>query len=123
MSGREALMKRLTSCTVWCAFMRATMRLPSYSRSWIDVVGLLSSTPSHSPAAAALLLAAAWLLPAPALLLAPRVWPEPPKATYLQAALVHSTINHQDCAQTTNLLSRKQMQLAGCAVFGNLLQK
>lgn len=77
-------MKRLMSCTVWCAFMRATMRLPSYSLSWMEVVGLLSSTPSHSPAAAAaLLLAAAWLLLAPAVLLPPRVLPDPPKATYL----------------------------------------
>lgn len=83
MSGRDARMKRRMSATVWCAFMRATMRLPSYRRSWMDVVGLLSSTPSHSPGAAALL-AAAWLLLAPALLLLPSVLPAPEKATYLR---------------------------------------
>jgi hypothetical protein len=74
---------------VWVVFMRATMRLPSYSLSWIEVVGLLSSTPSHSPAGAALLLAAAWLLLAPAPL-APSVLPEPANATYLQAG-THNT--------------------------------
>jgi hypothetical protein len=80
-SGRDALMKRLMSCTVCVVFMRATMRLPSDSLSWMDVVGLLSSTPFHSPAGAELLPAAAWLLLAPAL--PPRVLPDPANATYL----------------------------------------
>jgi hypothetical protein len=89
MSGLLARIKRRMSATVCVLFMRATMRLPSESRSWIEVVGCDSFTPSHSPGGAELAAAAAaaWLLPAP--LLPPSVLPEPENATYLQASTEH----------------------------------
>jgi hypothetical protein len=90
MSGLLARMKRLISATVCVWFMRATMRLPSESRSWIEVVGCDSSTPSHSPGGAELAAAAAaaWLLLAP--LLPPKVLPEPENATYLEFTRQHA---------------------------------
>ena len=47
MSGREDLMKRLISATVWVKLNLATMREPSERRSWIDVAGSDSLTPDQ----------------------------------------------------------------------------
>jgi hypothetical protein len=86
--------RRASPAMVWVWLKRATRRDPSYSRSCREVVGLLSSAPAHSPGGVlAVVAAGGWLLlPAPGaaaaaaaelLLLAPRVRPEPEKATYL----------------------------------------